>query len=351
MSNGTKAYIAKKIKKEDVIAYAQQYDKGAKLNYGTDSKNEKLYAIIEFKYKDKICNLYFSNSGATNYEIKNGEVISNLKVNLEYTYTLIFSETTPETINLVKDICQTFGGGYFIKDDNSEWQELPPYENKDINPLPKLRTVTLKEIREKFGEHVIIKLNDEVISAVLEKEKLEKICSIAAHIYDADFRYKFNSLTKDELLSNIIFDTPRISENDKHGLNNAVDELFHSKMFNKIIQEITNEYLKDIVPIEKKDLKKEFRNKPVDFFGIRDFLDDKVLISISKNTLKMMEVNNKESMTEITRYNAFELIPHLEINNFNIDELYEKNANVYIVDYSVVNRIIQKFIPLYGPLY
>lgn len=235
MGISTRAYIAKKINKEEIVAYLQQYDKTVNVSEGVYcGKPEFAYSFIYFNYDGHRQSMYFSNSESTNNEVKYQGIIPHFTVNPNYDYTLISLGKTDATVKLIREICEKFGGGYFTTDDcDGIYERIYPTENAEDEPLPELRVVTLDEIREKFGEHVVINLDNEIVSAVLKQEHLKWIKTIASSIKDEEFQNKFGSLSEEDLLNVVCLtkEKSHIFKYEVEALKNIITEDKFSKEY------------------------------------------------------------------------------------------------------------------------
>ncbi len=154
----------------------QKYDKNAKYNikrqivvpiekvtwehtfneHSEDNKNwYDIRGAISFNYKNeaRMLSYYYANVN----HLENLNYYSELGLE-----DMVRAETTHiglgkwgHSVEIVKEIVAHFGGGWIDEDDCDDVPYYPINANEDKSVVP-IRYVTMDEIREKFGENIVI---------------------------------------------------------------------------------------------------------------------------------------------------------------------------------------------------
>lgn len=109
---------------------------------------------IWFNYKGQVINIFYFYSNINTFENRDYYEKHNL-LNMVNSETTHLSMCIVGDITIIEDIIRHFSGGWLDRNDCDDipYEPIPADNCEDIKPI---RTVTLQEVYEKFGEVVII---------------------------------------------------------------------------------------------------------------------------------------------------------------------------------------------------
>lgn len=121
MSVDTKAYIRGK-KNDEIISYLKNIDKNLIMSKGIFTLKKHEYYFIRFKFNGRDRSMYLSSSEATNNEFLKENIVSFIPD--EEKYTLISLGADKDAKTLIRDMCKSLGGGYYIPEDTDDKYEV-----------------------------------------------------------------------------------------------------------------------------------------------------------------------------------------------------------------------------------
>ena len=114
-----------------------------------------IYGHINFKYKDEDRSLFYDYSNVNSLENLEHYSELGLKDMIEAETTFIDLRCWGSSVEIIKEIVTHFGGGWIDENDCDDHPFYPINVNTDGSVKP-IRYVTMEEIREVFGDNVVI---------------------------------------------------------------------------------------------------------------------------------------------------------------------------------------------------